>query len=258
MPTVNEPILLREGRHVLHLFLSIEYGQWDLLDPRSKIEAKTAMASLVQEIRAEPDTQLLTFSVVTPKADLGFLLVTPDLHVADGFTKRLAQSLGPDILSPEFAYLSTTEVGEYESANFGDAANLKNEADREQRQKDKKDLLEPELPDWPVICFYPISMRRSEGLNWYALDFESRKQLMASHTKATASNNDLVRTLISGSTGLDDMEWAVTLFAHSTSSIKDKVHQMRFEEIDAKYREFGAFFIGLQLPLDALFERLGL
>jgi chlorite dismutase len=33
---------------------------------------------------------------------------------------------------------------------------------------------------------------------------------------------------------------------------------MRFDEVSARYAEFGSFFIGLQMPLDALFSRLEL
>jgi chlorite dismutase len=33
---------------------------------------------------------------------------------------------------------------------------------------------------------------------------------------------------------------------------------MRFDEVSARYGEFGEFYIGLQLPLDELFERLAL
>jgi chlorite dismutase len=67
-----------------------------------------------------------------------------------------------------------------------------------------------------------------------------------------------VLQLITGSTGLDDMEWAVTLFAKSTSEIKTIVYEMRFDEVSAQYAEFGEFFIGLQMPLDSLFARLNL
>lgn len=249
MPHANEPILPSEGCHVLHLFLSIEHGQWELLDPRSKIEAKTAMAAMVQEIRAEPETQLLTFSVVTPKADLGFMMVTPDLHVADAFAKRLALSLGPDMLTPEFAYFSVTETSEFNTTEAGSSASSGSK---------KWDPLKPSLPDWPVLCFYPMSHRRLDGHNWYNLDPATRKNLMSNHTKARESHAAHVRQLVTASTGLDDMEWGVTLFAHSTSQIKDMVHNMRYDEVNAKYTDFGACFIGLQLPLDALFHRLGL
>jgi len=45
-------------------------------------------------------TQLLTLSMVTPKADLGFMLITPDLHNATEVEKRLSLSLGADVLAP--------------------------------------------------------------------------------------------------------------------------------------------------------------
>ena len=49
---------------------------------------------------------------------------------------------------------------------------------------------------------------------------------------------------ISGSTGLDDFEWGVTLFAKSPDVIKDVVYTMRFDEGSALYGEFGAFYVG--------------
>jgi peroxiredoxin len=73
----------KEGWHVLHLFYRIDYGQWQLLNSEEKVAAKTNLASLVQETRALPATQLLTFSMVSPKSDLGFMLLTDDLHAAN-------------------------------------------------------------------------------------------------------------------------------------------------------------------------------
>jgi hydrogen peroxide-dependent heme synthase len=64
--------------------------------------AKTALAALVQEIRATPATQLLTFSIVSPKSDLGFMLLTPGLHMADAFAKELGLAIGPGILTGIF------------------------------------------------------------------------------------------------------------------------------------------------------------
>src|SRR5438477_4236794 len=58
-------------------------------------------------------TQLLTLSIVTPKADLGFMLITPDLHNANRIEKRLSLSLGVDVLTPVYSYLSLTEESEY-------------------------------------------------------------------------------------------------------------------------------------------------
>ncbi len=268
-----EPILPVEGRHVLHIYFRIEYGQWDLFDGRQQIAAKTTLAKLVQEIRATPDTQLLTFSVVSPKADLGFMLITPDLQVLDGFAKRLALALGPDLLSAEFSWLSMTERSEYTTSEEEYGASLVAEdnlkpgtaeydekivAFRTRMAKYGKDRLAPNLPDWPVLCFYPMSKRRSEGQNWYALDFAERKKLMAGHAKVGRTYSGRVLQLITGSTGLDDMEWGVTLFAKTTSEIKAIVYEMRFDEVSAQYGDFGDFLIGIQMPLDSLFARLSL
>ena len=269
-----DPILPTEGRHVLHLFFRIDYGSWDLLDGTQKIEAKTALAELVQEIRATPDTQLLTFSVATPKADLGFMLITPDLHVADGFAKQLGLALGPGVLLPEFSWLSLTERSEYTTSDEEYARTLETDenlapgtpaheekmaAFRARMTKYLKDRLEPNLPDWPVVCFYPMSKRRVPGgQNWYALDFAARKRLMAGHARVGRTYSGRVLQLITGSTGLDDMEWGVTLFARTTSEIKAIIYEMRFDEVSAHYADFGEFFIGLQMPLDALFARLAI
>ena len=108
-----DPLLPVEGRHVLHLFFRVDYAAWDLLEGSHRIAAKTTLASLVQEIRATPATQLLTFSIVSPKADLGFMLLTSDLHIADAYAKQLALALGPGILMPEFSWFSMTERSEY-------------------------------------------------------------------------------------------------------------------------------------------------
>ena len=269
-----DPLLPVEGRHVLHLFFRVDYAAWDLLEGSHRIAAKTTLASLVQEIRATPATQLLTFSIISPKADLGFMLLTSDLHIADGYAKQLALALGPGILMPEFSWFSMTERSEYTTSESeyaqqlereenvapeSPAAKEKIEAFRTRMIKYLKDRLEPNLPDWPVICFYPMSKRRGgAGQNWYALDFDSRKKLMGGHARVGRKYSGRVLQLITGSTGLDDMEWGVTLFARTTSEIKAIVYEMRFDEVSAHYAEFGEFFVGLQMPLDLLFARLNL
>jgi len=48
------------------------------------------------------------------------------------------------------------------------------------------------------------------------------------------------------------------LFAHDLIDVKEIVYQMRFDAVSARYGEFGEFYIGLQLSLDELFERLAL
>ena len=102
-----------EGWHVLHLFYKVEHGQWSLLSPEETLRARTNLSDLVQEIRATAGCQLLTFAMVSPKADLGFMLLCADLHDANRFEKRLTLSLGPDVLSPTYSFYSMTERSEY-------------------------------------------------------------------------------------------------------------------------------------------------
>jgi chlorite dismutase len=262
----------REGWHVLHLFYHVDHAQWSLFSDEEQRQAKTRLTGLVQEIRATPDTHLLIFAVVSPKADLGFMLLTPDLQVANTFEKQLTLSLGPDILNPAYSYLSQTESSEYTTTREQYAAEtllaekglaegspefetaLKEFDDRMAHYL--KHRLYPVLPDWPVICFYPMSKRRSGNDNWYSLSFGERRRLMAGHARVGRTYSGRILQLITGSTGLDEYEWGVTLLAKDTIDIKSIVYEMRFDEVSARYAEFGDFHIGLQLPLDELFRRV--
>src|SRR3954447_17875985 len=113
MTDKNTALVPQEGWHCLHLYYRVEYGQWPLLSREEQNAAKTNLSALVQEVRATESTQLVTLSVVTPKADLGFMLITPDLHMANKIEKELSLSLGADVLTPVYSYLSLTEESEY-------------------------------------------------------------------------------------------------------------------------------------------------
>ena len=113
MTDKNTALVPEEGWHCLHLFYRIEYGQWQLISHDEQNAAKTNLSSLVQEVRAMDSTQLLTLCMVTPKADVGFMLITPDLHNANKIEKQLSLSLGADVLTPVYSYLSLTEESEY-------------------------------------------------------------------------------------------------------------------------------------------------
>lgn len=266
------PIVPRQGWHVMHLFYHVDHAQWSLYDDEEKRKAKVRLTELVQEIRATPDTHLLVFSVATPKADLGFMLLTPDLQIANAYEKQLSLSLGPEILNPAYSYLSQTEGSEYTTTReqyaaetlVGEKGLTEGSAEFETAMKEfdermahyLKHRLYPVLPDWPVICFYPMSKRRLGQDNWYSLDFETRRKLMAGHARTGRAYSGRILQLITGSTGLDEYEWGVTLLAKDTMDVKSIVYEMRFDEVSARYGEFGDFYIGMQLPLDVLFRRI--
>jgi len=263
-----------EGWHVMHLFYQIDHGQWSLLSDSEKREAKTQLSELVQEIRSHKDTQLLTYAIATPKADIGFMLLTPDLHDLTSFEKRLTLGLGVDILTPTYSYLSQTERSEYTTTSeqygkdtlIGEQGLTEGSEEYEAGLKEFDERMEhylqhrmyPVLPDWPAICFYPMSKRRAthDEYNWYSLEFEDRAKLMKGHATTGRRYAGKILQLITGSTGLDEYEWGVTLLAKDTLDIKAIVYEMRFDEVSARYAEFGDFYIGMQLPLNELFKRV--
>lgn len=263
-----------EGWHVLHLFYQLDHAQWNLFSNEEQIEHKTKFTSLIQEICETEDVQVLTFAVTTPKADLGVMLLCPDLILATSLEKRITLALGVDVLRPVYSYLSMTERSEYtttaeqysEETLKGEKgltegseefnAGLKEFEDRMAHYSQHR--LYPVLPDWKVICFYPMTKKRQGDDNWYSLDYDRRRQLMKGHAATGRTYSGKILQLISGSTGLDEFEWGVTLLAHDTYYIKDIVYKMRFDEVSAKYGEFGDFYIGLRLPLNELFKVLSL
>jgi chlorite dismutase len=117
----------------------------------------------------------------------------------------------------------------------------------------------PQLPrDLAVICFYPMSKARGETRNWYALPFEERKKLMGGHGATGRKFAGRVLQLITSSTGLDDWEWGVTLFARDLKSIRDVVYEMRFDPGSALYGLFGEFYVALRFQPDELADVLQL
>ena len=273
MTDKNSALVPEEGWHCLHLFYRIDRGQWQLLGREEQTAAKIALTRLIQDVRALDSTQLLVLSIVSPKADLGFMLVTPDLHAVNRVEKQLSAVLGADVLTPVYSYLSLTEESEYITTDEEYADILVNEQNIERDSEEfghgmaafhermkhyREERVYPSLPDWPVVCFYNMSKRRGEQRNWYALPYQERRELMKSHANVGRRFAGKVKQLITGSTGLDDEEWGVTLFARDTYQIKAIVYQMRFDPVSAEYGEFGEFFIGIQLGLDELFRRLQL
>ena len=218
------------GWGVLHLFCRVGPGA----------EAKPVEAA-VEELTAGGDHQVVAFAVLGHKADLGFMALGPDLWRLQRFQAALAGA-GLDVAD---SYVSLTEVSEYSTGMPAEIL--------EQR-------LHPQLPPpgKSVVCFYPMSKRRSPEANWFTLPFDDRKELMHGHGKKGREYAGRVVQLITGSTGLDDWEWGVTLFADDPVSLKSIVYEMRFDPASALYAEFGPFVTGLiGLPEEVL-DRVGL
>ncbi len=259
---VTEPVEPSQGWGVLHLFYRIDRA-------RADTEAGGAKRVLDAVASLEADGhQALVFAALGHKADLGVMALGPDLARLQAFQHDLAAA-PLDLVD---SYVSLTELSEYTSTEADERDRLAREDGvtdpteletrlavwRERIAHYQEQRLHPKLPLKNVICFYPMSKRRTGDDNWYALPFEQRKQLMAGHARVGRTYAGRVLQLITGSVGLDDWEWGVTLLADDPLALKEIVYEMRFDEVSTRYADFGTFITGLPLePADAL-ARIGL
>jgi hydrogen peroxide-dependent heme synthase len=97
-----------------------------------------------------------------------------------------------------------------------------------------------------------MNKKRDGEDNWYMLSMEDRREMMKSHGMIGRSYAGKVRQIITGSVGLDDWEWGVTLFGEDPLQFKKLVYEMRFDEASARFGEFGPFYVGNYLTQEDL------
>jgi hypothetical protein len=88
-------------------------------------------------------------------------------------------------------------------------------------EKMARPRLFPEVPDRRYLCFYPMSKRRGEQVNWFDLSSAERAGFMRGHGEIGRKYAGQVVQVIQGSVGLDDWEWGVTLFADDERSLQE-------------------------------------
>jgi chlorite dismutase len=268
LPTIK----LDRGIHVMHLFYSVDRRRWAALAADESAQALKRLESLAARHSQPSHPKLRSYAVVGAKGDFAFILYAAELGALAQMHRDLESCFPAGTLVREYSFLSVTELTEYMPTEEDNRAILiaeKLEPGTEAYEKRSADLakkraeyehyrLYPELPDWEVMAFYPMSKRRSGSDNWYALDFAARKKLMGGHARVGRKYAGRISQLISGSTGLDDWEWGVTLMAHQVDALKEIVYEMRFDEVSARYGEFGRFIISMRVGLADLWAHLHL
>jgi peroxiredoxin len=258
-----DPVEPSAGWGVLHLFYRLDAARAEQ-EPGAAKRILDAIAAL----EADGVHQVLVFTVLGHKADLGVMALGPDLARLQAFEQELARTP----LVPTWSYVSLTEASEYTATEDDERARLADEdgitdpaeieakltAWRERIAHYREQRLHPRLPRKRTICFYPMSKRRTGDDNWYALPFADRKRLMAGHARVGRTYAGRVLQLITGSTGIDDWEWGVTLLADDPAALKEIVYEMRFDEVSARYADFGPFVTGLVMEPDDALRRVGL
>ncbi len=266
-------VKLTRGIHVMHLLYRLDRLRWSQLAPGQSAQALAALETLTTANSAASHPRLLTYTNIGGRADLVFMLFADELGRIGQLHRDLEACFPPGTLLPAYHFLSVTELPEYvttdedmkaqllhrEKLEPGSEAYEKKLAEMKARQAQYEQFrLYPELPDWEIMAFYPMSKRRQGADNWYSLDFAARKKLMLGHAAVGRKFAGRISQLITGATGIDDWEWGVTLMAHQTDALKDIVYEMRFDEVSARYGEFGPFYVNLRLPPQDLWEHLKL
>jgi chlorite dismutase len=188
----------------------------------------------------ESGDQVVTAAMLGHKCDVAVLALSTD----QWNLRRLQTDLVIAGLDLTESYVSLTELSEYAAG-----------VPEEMQQARLYPVLPPEGK--PAFCFYPMSKTRNVGANWYELSFERRKELMYEHGASGRKFAGRLVQLITGSTGLDEYEWGVTLFGDTPDTIKEVVYTMRYDQASTQYGEFGPFYVGMVESPEVVLDEVG-
>ena len=225
---MTSPATPSVGLAVMHLFFHVS--------------SRTDREGVLKAISAaqEQGDQVVTAAMLGHKCDVAVLALSTD----QWNLRRLQTDLVIAGLDLTESYVSLTELSEYAAG-----------VPEEMQQARLYPVLPPEGKQ--AFCFYPMSKTRNVGANWYELSFERRKELMYEHGASGRKFAGRLVQLITGSTGLDEYEWGVTLFGDTPDTIKEVVYTMRYDQASTQYGEFGPFYVGMVESPEVVVDEVG-
>jgi chlorite dismutase len=259
------PITL-EGWYVLHEMFAVDWPRWNALGVAERHAVVEEAAALFAAQERPGDGHSAFWSLLTQKGDVCVMHWRRDLEALRREEVALARTRLRAFLAPTYSYLSVIELGTYELQGHAAAvvgrrgvaagtpehdAAVKAEMERLAHPR-----LYPEVPARRYLCFYPMSKRRGEQVNWFDLPTEQRAAMMKGHGEIGRRYAGQVTQVIAGSVGLDDWEWGVTLFADDPLVFKKLIYEMRFDPASSRYALFGPFYVGIRFAAAALGEVL--
>lgn len=261
-PLPEPTIRLTEGWHCLHIYYRVNQSALNQISDADLAWGREELAKILNPEGEGAPQRLLTSVVSGHKADLGLMMMDPDPLVIDRVKHAIRTCPIGTALESVYSFVSLSEVSEYVPTVEQYAERLRQEgtspedptyqpklnAYASRLPMMNKQRLYPDFPPLPVHCFYPMNKIRDPHANWYMEPFSSRSTMMAEHATSGIKFAGRVSQLITASTGFDDWEWGVTLWARNPESIKEIVYTMRFDKASAKYAEFGPFYLGYILP----------
>ncbi|MFD1036903.1 hydrogen peroxide-dependent heme synthase [Virgibacillus byunsanensis] len=236
-----EAVETMDGWYCLHDMRTIDWTSWKLATSEERQAAIDEFNNLLTKWEAVEEAENgshVMYKVIGQKADLMFMFLRPTMDELVDLETTFNKSAFADFLLPAHSYVSVVELSKYQPQKDGvDPETLPETQAR----------LKPILPKYDYISFYPMDRRRMGNENWYTLEKNERGKLLYEHSKTGRKYAGKIKQIITGSIGLDNWEWGVTLFAHDVLQLKKIVYEMRFDEVSSRYGEFGEFFIGNHL-----------
>ena len=238
-----EAVETMDGWYCLHDLRKIDWSKWKKASNEEREEALQEFQSLLADwdnVAEAREGSHALYTIMGQKADIILMILRPTMDELGEIELQFNKSKLAEYTIPSYSYVSVVELSKYTAK----------ENDNPEDNPGVRARLTPKLPGWDYICFYPMDKRREGFDNWYTLSFDERRRLMYEHSFTGRKYAGRVKQLITGSMGFDDWEWSVTLFAKDVLDLKKIVYEMRFDEVSARYGEFGPFYVGSILPND--------
>ncbi|MFS0863043.1 hydrogen peroxide-dependent heme synthase [Fredinandcohnia sp. 179-A 10B2 NHS] len=231
-----------DGWYCLHDFRTVDWTSWKTLSSDERQAAIHEFLGLVEKWNTTQNDKQgshALYTVVGQKADFMMMILRPTMEELNEIETEFNKTTLAEYTIPAHSYVSVVELSNYIASG----------SDEDPYQNPHVQArLYPILPKNKYVCFYPMDKRRQGEDNWYMLPMADRQNLMRSHGMIGRQYAGKVKQIITGSVGFDDYEWGVTLFSDDVLQFKKLVYEMRFDEVSARYGDFGAFFVGNILP----------
>lgn len=241
---MSEAATTLDGWYCLHDFRTIDWASWKLVSAEERQAAVSEFLGLIEkwnETQENNNGSHALYTIVGQKADFMLMILRPTMEELNSIETEFNKTKLAQFTLPSYSYVSVVELSNYLSSEenpYEDPA--------------LKPRLYPILPKSKHVCFYPMDKRRQGNDNWYMLPMDERRELMRTHGLTGRRYAGIVKQIITGSVGFDDYEWGVTLFSDDVLQFKKLVYEMRFDEVSARYGEFGSFFVGNILDGDRI------
>ncbi|MGM8365247.1 hydrogen peroxide-dependent heme synthase [Virgibacillus sp. W0181] len=239
-----ETVETYDGWYSLHDFRTIDWEKWQQTEKTKQTNALNELHELLAKWQLIEDNKQgshALFSIIGQKADLMFMFLRPTMKELNQLENEFNKTMMAHYFKPIYSFVSIIEKSSYTKPTQNPYE------DPAMRSK-----LFPVIPKTEYVCFYPMSKLRGETNNWYQLPKSERGKMMFDHIKTAKPFTEKVKRIITGAMGLDDYEWGVSLFCDDPLPFKKLIYDTRFDEVSAKYGNFGSFYIGTHVSKEEI------